>query len=268
VSTLDIETAVESLGEEGSGRWSGHVHPRWNIGDNPNGGYLVSIALAALARASPHPDPVSVTTHFLRPGTAGADAEVATEVIRSGRTLTTARAALVQNGTTRIEVVAAFGDLAPAAFDSDTPSMTPPMPHVPAPERCLKRSGLEQGIELPILDRLDVLIHPDQARAGQAGEAVVSGWIRLADGADPDTRSLVMFADAFPPSLFGALGMVGWVPTVELTVHVRRRPAPGWILGQFTTSDLNEGRMIEDGALWDETGALVARSRQLGLLLV
>jgi acyl-CoA thioesterase len=111
------------------------------------------------------------------------------------------------------------------------------------------------------------LIHPDQARAGQAGEATVSGWIRLADGVAPDTRSLVLFADAFPPSLFGALGMVGWVPTVELTVHVRRRPASGWILGRLATNDLHDGRMIEDGTLWDETGALVAQSRQLGLLL-
>ena len=222
--------------------------------------------MAALARVSPHPDPLSVTTHFLRPGTAGVDAEVVTEVVRSGRTITTARAALAQNGTTRLEVVAAFGDLS-AAPDVDAPAMTPSIPAIPPPERCLERSGLEQGIELPILDRLDVRIHPDQARAGEAGEAVVSGWIRLADGAAPDTRSVVMFADAFPPSLFGALGAVGWVPTVELTVHVRSRPAPGWILGRFTTDDLNDGRMIEDGALWDETGALVARSRQLGLLL-
>jgi len=77
----------------------------------------------------------------------------------------------------------------------------------------------------------------------------------------------VLFADAFPPSLFGSLGVVGWVPTIELTVHVRRRPAPGWILGRFATRDLGGDRMIEDGQLWDETGALVARSRQLGLLL-
>ena len=31
--------------------------------------------------------------------------------------------------------------------------------------------------------------------------------------------------------------------------------------------DLTGGRMIETGSLWDSTGALVARSRQIGLLL-
>jgi acyl-CoA thioesterase len=57
------------------------------------------------------------------------------------------------------------------------------------------------------------------------------------------------------------------VPTIELTSHVRRRPAPGWVQGRFVTEDLQDGRMIEDGWLWDSTGALVARSRQLAMLL-
>ena len=95
----------------------------------------------------------------------------------------------------------------------------------------------------------------------------MSGYIRFADGRAPDTRSLVLFADAFPPSVFSSLGVVGWVPTVELTVHVRARPAPGWIKAVFTTDDLSGGRMIESGKLWDSQGRLVAQSRQLGLVM-
>jgi acyl-CoA thioesterase len=73
-------------------------------------------------------------------------------------------------------------------------------------------------------------------------------------------------ADAFPPAVFGLLGMVGWVPTIELTVHLRARPAPGWLLGRFHADDLSEGRVIEHGALWDSRGRLVAQSRQLALV--
>ena len=82
-----------------------------------------------------------------------------------------------------------------------------------------------------------------------------------------------MFARSFssvtrsPPSTFVKLGNVGWVPTIELTVHVRRRPADGWVLAEFQTSDLNEGRMIETGCLWDSTGQLIAQSRQVGLVM-
>ena len=96
---------------------------------------------------------------------------------------------------------------------------------------------------------------------------MVEGWIRLADRSEPTSCTLPLFADAFPPSLFSKVGRVGWVPTIELTVHVRRRPAPGWVQARFECDDLVGGRMIETGSLWDSTGALVARSRQIGLLL-
>ena len=78
---------------------------------------------------------------------------------------------------------------------------------------------------------------------------------------------LPLFADAFPPALHSRIGRVGWVPTIELTVHVRRRPAAGWLLARLECDDVDGGRMIESGTLWDATGAVVARSRQLGLVL-
>jgi acyl-CoA thioesterase len=121
-------------------------------------------------------------------------------------------------------------------------------------------------VALPLLERLDIRLHPEETQAGDAKRAQVTGWIRFKDGRAADARSLLLFADTFPPSVFGLLGPVGWVPTVELTVHIRRRPAPGWILGQFRTEDLADGRMIENGLLWDSTGQLVAQARQLALV--
>ena len=56
------------------------------------------------------------------------------------------------------------------------------------------------------------------------------------------------------------------MPTIELTVQIRRRPVEGWILGRFQTIDASGNRTIEDGQLWDASGALVAASRQVGLV--
>ena len=260
---FDQETTVEPLDES---RFAVQVSDQWNIGDNPNGGYLTAIALQAVRRLGDHTDPVSVTTHYLRPGSGGEPGEVTAELIRSGRSVTTARATLVQNGRSRIEVMASMGDLSSALGHDHEITIAPP-DDMPPPDRCVERDGLEQGVKLFIASRIDLRVHPETARAGESTEAETLAWIRFADGREPDTLGLTLFADAFAPSIFTRLGRVGWVPTIELTVHVRRRPAPGWVLGRFVTEDLHDGRMIEDGWLWDSDRVLVARSRQLAMLL-
>jgi acyl-CoA thioesterase len=227
----------------------------------------MSSAVRAACIASGQPDPLSVTTHFLRPlQPDGSDASIDVEVVKPGRATSVVRATLSHAGRERLTLVAAFGDLgAPASGAPGSVSIPPPA--IPPPGECVDRSGLEQGVGLPILERLEVRIHPDRAHHAVSDEAVVEGWIRFADGAPPTPLALGLFADAFPPALFPKFGRVGWVPTVELTFQVRRRPAPGWIQARLECDDLIDGRMIETGTLWDSTGAVVARSRQLGLLL-
>ena len=293
MSDFDDETRMLALGGAAGdcaapGQvYSGQVHGSYNIGANPNGGYLLALAANALRQATPtHPDPLSITVHYLRPGLAGQACRAETQVLRSGRSLSTARATLMQDGTARLELLAAMGTLgtlgtldalgrldkqgAPGEQGTQNPPAPPlltlPAPDMPPPDQCPARSPAEQGVDLPVLRRLDIRLHPQQSRAGGAGQAIVSGWIRFQDGRPPDALACLLFADAFPPAVFGLLGVVGWVPTVELTVHLRRRPAPGWILAQFRAFDLCDGRVIEDGALWDSTGQLVAQSRQLALV--
>jgi acyl-CoA thioesterase len=269
---FDEDTRVTPLPSSATGSstttaaFSGQVHPAWNIGTNPNGGYLLALVGQALRQCTPaQPDALSITVHYLRPGLPGQPCRIDTQVLRTGRTLSTVRATLVQDGSARLEVLAAMGQLgAPSA--TAAPLITRPMPAMPPPVACHTRSASAQGVDLPILQRLDVRLHPDEAQPGAAGRARVSGWIRFADGRAPDALACLLMADAFPPAVFGLLGMVGWVPTLELTVHLRRRPAPGWLLGQFWSDDLSENRVIEDGALWDSSGQLVAQARQLALV--
>jgi acyl-CoA thioesterase len=253
------------LSQVADGRFRGHVVADWNIGDNPNGGYLVSISLKALKTLLPHPDPISVTTHYLRPGSPDEPCDIHVDVLRSGRTLSTARATLSQNGKERIEVLAAYADLSQSAGVEATSTMAPP--HLPDPDACTPRTGDLQGLDLPITSRLDIRLDPDLAVPGASKTAEMAGWIRFTDGREPDTLALPLFADAFPPSPLSMLGKVGWVPTIELTVNLIARPSPGWIQAQFRTDSLAGGRMVESGALWDSSGTLVAQSRQLGLVV-
>jgi len=259
---FDQDTRLRALSP---GRYRGTVSSAWNIGENPNGGYLVSLVLAAVKDSVSHPDPVSITTHFLRPGVAGEAADIDVQIVRTGRLLTTVRATLTQQDKARVEVIAAFTDL------EESPGVDAPLtrsaPALAPPERCIERTGALQQIDLPITASLNVLLDPVLAQPGQSGKAEMAGWIGFADGRAPDTHCLALFADAFPPSPLSYLGPVGWVPTIELTVHVLARPAPGLVQAHFVTDSLSHGRMVESGCLWDATGQLVAQSRQLGLVL-
>ena len=58
-----------------------------------------------------------------------------------------------------------------------------------------------------------------------------------------------------------------WVPTLELTVHLRKHPKPGWLRAVFQTRVLRDGLLEEDGELWDADGDLVAMSRQLATVI-
>jgi acyl-CoA thioesterase len=265
---FDLETAVSPVEgglESGKSLFSGHISGQYNIADNPNGGYLVAVVTAAMREVSQHPDPISVNTHFLRPGTPDADASIEVELVRSGRSVTTLRATLSQGGKERLVVLGTFGDLSKSTSSESVFTIDPP-DLLPISE-CLLRSGVEQGLNLPILERVDVQLPPPFAMAGHSDKALVEGWIRFADGRRPDTHAMTLFSDAFPPPVFTALGNIGWVPTIELTVHIRRKPQPGWMKGRFFTTDLTDGRFVEDGLLWDSSGALVAQSRQLAMLL-
>jgi len=271
MSPFDEDTRIMPLGELPTGAGSmaafdGQVSPAWNIGANPNGGYLLALAAQALRQRTPaQPDPLSITVHYLRPGLSGQPCRIDSQLLRSGRTLSTVRATLVQDDQPRLELLAAMGHLGdPEA--APEPLLTRPPPDMPPPELCPGRSAPAQGVGLPILQRLDVRLHPDDAVPAGAGRAELRGWIRFTDQRPPDALACMLMADAFPPAVFGLLGLVGWVPTLELTVHLRRRPVSGWLLGRFWSHDLSDGRIIEDGALWDASGHLVVQSRQLALV--
>jgi acyl-CoA thioesterase len=258
------DTAVTRVDD---GTYAAEVHPRWNIGANPNGGYLLAMAARAMREVSGRPDPLSVTAHYLSPPAAGAVA-VEAEVVKAGRSFANVTGRLVQGGRERVRLLGVFGDLAAQTGPTRLAATPPPLP---PPEECVSMRAMsaEAGRQVPeAMHRFDLLLPPDTSWGTQPEHQPleITGWIRLADGTEPDVVSLLTFADAFPPTVIGSVAS-GWVPTLELTVHVRARPAPGWLLGRFSTRFLIDGMLEEDGELWDSTGRPVALSRQLALVI-
>ncbi|MFJ4701091.1 thioesterase family protein [Streptomyces sp. NPDC088768] len=266
-SEFDRDTAVS---RRGPGVFDATLSEGWTIINAVNGGYLLALVGRALGEELPHSDPFSITAHYLtasRPG----PAEIRTETIRAGRTLSTGQATLVQYDAQgapveRLRVLASYGDL--GALDPEVRTSAKP-PVLPPVEQCLGASDAPDGKVVPgsnaITERL--LLKLDPATIGWAvgqpsGKGETRAWFGLADGRDPDPLSLLLAVDALPPTAFD-LGLMGWMPTVELTVHVRHRPAPGPLRVAVVTRNLAHGFLEEDAEVWDSADRLVAQSRQL-----
>ncbi|MER6911825.1 thioesterase family protein [Streptomyces sp. NPDC000594] len=265
-SEFDRDTAVTL---RAPGVYDAELSPGWTIIRAVNGGYLLALLGRALGDALPHADPFTITAHYLsasRPG----PAEIRTETVRTGRTLSTGQASLLQrdeDGTEveRIRVLATYGDLDTLHGEVRTSARPPAMPPY---EQC---AGTGDGPPPPfsgssaIMDRLAIRLDPATVGwvvGAPSGKGETRGWFGLADGRDHDPLSLLLAVDALPPTSFD-LGLSGWTPTVELTVHVRCRPAPGPLRIAIATRNLAGGFLEEDAEVWDSADRLVAQSRQL-----
>lgn len=256
-------TRVRSAGD---GRFDAEIAEGWDIVGNTNGGYLLSIAGRAMAAAADRPDPVSVTAHYLAPGRPG-PATVQTSVVRSGRRFATVRAGMSSGGRDLLAVLGTFGDL---SVDDGAPDLHVDggPPDLPPPEQCTPIVPAAP-FPPPFMGHVELRMHPDDAdflEGRRSGTPRMRGWFRLPDAEPVDTITLLTAVDAFPPTIFNADLPVGWTPTLELTAHIRARPAPGWVACRFTTRFVTGGFLEADGEVWDATGRLVAQSRQLALV--
>ena len=264
----DRDTALTPMGvEDDVHRFGCRVADGWDIMGNANGGYLLSLVGRAMSEATGRPHCISITAHYLSPAPV-AQGRIEVTVVRSGRRFATATASLflTVDGRERetLRAIATLGDL---ANDPGGPTMLlDSMPDVAPIDTCIANRGGESPIGLH--SRLDCRFDPRDAgfRVGEkSGEARMRGWFGFADGRPVDARSLLLACDAFPPTVFHLDLPVGWVPTVELTFHLRAIPAPGHVACSFRTRYIQNGLLEEDGEMWDASGTLVGLSRQLAL---
>ncbi len=259
--------AATAVGPDGPGRWVGTIEAGWDIAGNANGGYLLAIGARALSGATGRHDPVSVTAHYLSPGKPG-PVRLETTVVKEGKRFSTATATMTALTSERpvLTVLGSLGELVP----SDALELVGGSPpELPPPEECVRLVATDT-FPPPFMNHVDLRLHPDDAGftggGGVTGTPRLRGWFRLAADEPVDTMGLLCAVDAFPPTIFNTELPVAWVPTLELTAHVRGRPAPGWLRCRFSTRFVTGGFLEEDGEVWDSADRLVAQSRQLALV--
>jgi len=263
-----------------AGRYEAGIDTGWWIVAGPNGGYVAAIVTRAveaqihadIAEASEVTDR-SVTTlslHYLRRPDAGATiVEVRPE--RIGRTVSTYAVRMVQGE--RLVLVGLVTATTPrSAVEFDEVSA----PTVPAPD------------DVPTVDTSDESFIPMPARYEMKpclgsvpwdglGEppaqdasipALAGGWIRLREPTPATPAVLAALVDAWWPPVIGKFpGDMLAVPTVDLTVHIRRLPDDplDWVLAEFTSPLAHGGYLVEDARVFDRHGRLLATGRQLAV---
>lgn len=260
MTAFDEVTAFQPVGD---GRYSVEVHDGWGAPVGPNGGYIAALLLGPMQA---HPGaggrlPRSVTFHYLRPPQPG-PAEVQVVEERSGRTMSTLSARLVQEGRPCVAALGAFAGAYEAAgeFASEAPSV--------------RAFDEIKPIEIPgspvsLLSRMDLRPTFGPRPFTGSDEGVVGGWTSLREAQALTPEVLALYADAWWPSVWGRLTSLTASPTVDLTVHFRNRPRPdddGRVLARFETRTAAEGFFEEDGHVWSTDGVLLVQSRQLALL--
>jgi hypothetical protein len=237
------------------------LDPSWAVGDKPHGGYLLSTMVTA-ALDDAHPHPMAVSAHYVASPSAGA-AELDVERLRTGRRVASSRLRLTQDGGVKVEALLTSGryDADAAPFWSQaSPPVLPPV------EQCPRTPPVRSdGVTIGFLEHVDMRMDPatvGYAGGSPGGHGENRGWLRRDDGTGPSLADLLVFADALPPVTFD-LGLMGWVPTVELTVLVRGLPAPGWVRAVQRARLLQDGWLDEECEVWDSAGRLVVQARQL-----
>ncbi len=242
-----------------TGVLTGNVSDNWSINDNPNGGYLMALLASAMLEVGDKGDTPILTVNYMaicKPG----DVELQVEEISCSRSFCRLEARLIQEGE---EKVRGLGTFSGPVEDCFIRCHETPAPKIAPREKCIQ---IPRMPKFTLYDHMDVRLDPICAgwtENRMAEKSEHRGWIAFRDDRPWDICSVALATDAFPPAVFATQGMLAWVPTIELSINIRSIPTTRWLRCIFRTRFITCGLLEEDGEIWDETGALVAISRQI-----
>ncbi|NVB42466.1 thioesterase family protein [Pseudenhygromyxa sp. WMMC2535] len=237
------------------------VHAGWEVYGIPHGGYLAALAGAAALTASAQPDLFSITIHYLRKAAVG-PIRFEIEPVGSSRRFHSLHARAIQGDRTVLSILAKLGDRegfdgpqwsAAPAWNPRTAKLAPPAVSGPPPALPAIAERMKLRIDLDTFN-----FSPEGDRSRTTAELRAS-----VEASRVDQLTALIACDVTAPAIWTVLGAKGWVPTVELTAHVRGRPCPGPMGVVASSTQVGGGFLEEDALVHDAEGQLIVQSRQL-----
>lgn len=235
------------------------VHEGWDVFTITHGGYVLALTGAAALEAAGAPDLFTISAHYLRKVATGPLRFAVTEVGGSRR-FRSLHLVGTQDGVPVLSALASLGDRDEVEGPTDhPPAWEPTTLSPPAGDPTLP-------FQPPVVAQRFALRLDESGTAFARGELDPRTPIRaVLDTTEPDQLTALLACDVTPPAVWNTLGSKGWVPTLELTAHVRARPAPGPLRVEAVTHHVTTGLLEEDALVHDTTGTLIVQSRQLAL---
>lgn len=300
-TSLTSAVRTRSLAED---TYEGFVTDRWSIGEAPNGGYLMMMALDAASQSTSHPDPLSCQTTFLSKADENEPVLLSVRRMMSSKSMAVLHITMSQKNIVRSEHTAIFGTLNSGTRDDGFDHSVKVPIALPPRNECIHASpGWRKnfGRALNIVAQTDAYFAPDSPatkgvlKGKRTDHASITTYLGLSNGEIPSLMSLAFFNDAmFPPVL--NVSALGWVPTLQYSVHFWNRPpvpaalasgeaaaTPHNITGdhpqptiydesylrcRFETDYVRNSWLYTDGEIWSHDGStLLATSRQLARLM-
>ncbi len=248
-----------TLQQKGPLSFRGEVSKNWLINDIANGGYVLALAAKAMQTVSDkHGTPI-ITANYIGPCIPG-EIDIELEKIAQSYKFTRFQARLFQDGKEKTRVWGTFMKenigTAVERYEKDPPKVAPREECVLMPAN--SGNTLSQNLEM--------FLDPDSAKwmKGELNHrSDMRGWVRFREERGYDLPAVLLMADSMPPPIFITYGVFSWVPTIELSVSVRKRPLTSWLKFRLHSCYLTNGIIEEDGEVWDEDGNLACICRQI-----
>ncbi|MCV6613735.1 MAG: thioesterase family protein [Cellvibrionaceae bacterium] len=255
MSLFEQDTQLEELAD---GHYRAQVSGNWSIMHAPNGGYLMALLGKAMGLYASQPAPTQITVNYSGKTEEAKPLDIYVRRFGQSRQFDRLEATAKQGDKTVLKAMGTFmAGYEGHSYSEERLSQLSPI------EACSARAGIPG---LPVFDNVEMRVDP--AVAGwMTGQTVDSpeiyGWMRVPSIEAWSPTSIMLACDTCPPSIFVSKGALGWVPTIEMSVHIKAIPTTEWLKVRFHSKYLGSTLLQEDGELWDENDNLVAVSRQL-----
>lgn len=261
-----LNAALETLTQDDDG-FVIDAPPDWSQGRTLYGGMTAALAHEAVRRTQSDLPPLrSAQLAFIGP--ASGKLRFSSTLLRRGRSSAVVASDCLNEEGPAARALFVFG----AARESKVAHQFLPMPEVAAPQEC--RPFRKEGTDAPrgFFKNFETRIAAG-ARLLDGGDVrpEFAVWTRFLDaGPANPTTAMLAFADCLPPAAMTVFPQPAPISTMTWTVDIAHTPASldGWHLLWAASEQAGEGYTLQNMAMWDASGTLIATGRQVVAIFV